>query len=372
MKKVFLSLLGLIGLIIIYIITYNWTYNYTNEKGKLEVLPTHDSTATWYISEKNYAESMTNQVLKLTDSLEKSGSFTNNGHSIAYNYYLQDSARATIVVSHGYTERKEKYKELAYYFLKMGYQVFILDHYSHGQSSRFNADSSLIYVDNYDVFTSDLHYFIQTIVKPQTKGLKTILYAHSMGGGIAARTLEENPTIADALVLNAPMMKVQQLLPPDAIKTAIAALMIRFGKGADYTIGHRAFDLSKDKDYNPVNPATLCKARGAYWHQEVQKLTKQPSNGASWKAISVFIQLGHDVVRKENVERINVPILLFQAEQDGYVAPEGHYEFAKHAKNIEFYTVKGAAHEIYFESDSIIKPYYSKINSFIEKVINAN
>nr|MBP6611678.1 alpha/beta hydrolase [Paludibacter sp.] len=137
MKKFILSACVIIGFLAIYITIYNLTYNYTNNKEKLEVLSTTDSTATFYISEKNYAINMKNRVLKLTDSLENKGSFTNNGHSIAYNYYLQDSARANIVVSHGYTERKEKYKELAYYFLKMGYQVFIHDHYSHGQSSRF-------------------------------------------------------------------------------------------------------------------------------------------------------------------------------------------------------------------------------------------
>ncbi len=372
MKKFILSACVIIGILAIYITIYNLTYNYTNNKEKLEVLSTTDSTATFYISEKSYAINMKNRVLKLTDSLENKGSFTNNGHSIAYNYYLQDSARANIVVSHGYTERKEKYKELAYYFLKMGYQVFILDHYSHGQSSRFIADSSMIYVDNYDLFTADLKQFITTIVEPRSKSLKTVIYAHSMGGGIAARTLEQNPTLADAIVLNAPMMKLKQLLPPDAIKDIIAKAMIGIGKGANYTLGHRAFDLSKDKVYNPTNPATLCKTRGAYWHNESLKLSKQPSNGASWRAISVFLKLGHDVVKKENVEKINVPILLFQAEKDSYVAPEGHYEFAKHAKNIEFYLIEGAAHEIYLESDSIIKPYYSIINSFIEKVIKTN
>jgi len=368
MKKITLTLLVTLVLLVIYILVYNWVYSYSKDNDQLKILTSSNSPANWYISEKNYVSDMKNQVLKLTDSLEHQGNYKNNNRTISYNCYLQDSARANIVVSHGYTERKEKYKELAYYFLKMGYQVFIIDHFSHGMSSRFTTDSSMIYVDNYDVFTNDLSEFIKNVVKPQDKGLKTIIYAHSMGGGIAARTLEENPEIADAIVLNAPMMKLIQL-PPDAIKDVIANVMIGIGKGADYTLGHRAFDSTKDKDYNPTNPATLCNARGAYWHKEFQKLSQQPSNGASWKAISVFLKLGHDVVRKENVEKIKVPILLFQAEKDGYVAPEGHYEFAKHAKDIEFYFVKGAAHEIYFESDSIIKPYYSKINSFIEGVI---
>lgn len=71
---------------------------------------------------------MSNIVLPYVDSLQTNGSFKNGSHTIAYNMYLLDDAKANIVISHGFIERKEKYKEAIYYFLKMGYQVFILDH----------------------------------------------------------------------------------------------------------------------------------------------------------------------------------------------------------------------------------------------------
>lgn len=368
MKKIILFFVILIAAISIYVLAYNAVYSYSSKPVKRQVLVPSEKVQNWYISEKNYASDMESKVYKLTDSLERKGKFINNGHTIAYSYYLQDSARANLVVSHGYTERKEKYKELIYYFLNMGYSVFVLDHYSHGESSRHSADSSLIYVDNYNIFTSDLNVFIQDVVKLNSAHLKTILYAHSMGGGIAARTLEQNPTLVDAVILNAPMMKLAQS-PPDAIKDVVAHVMIMAGKGASYALGHRAYDVATDVVYNPDVKATMCDVRAAFWYSEFQKLTSQPSNGVSWNALSEFLKLGHDVVRKENVEKIKVPILLFQAEKDKYVAPEGHYEFAKHASNIDFYYVKGAGHEIYLESDSIIVPYYSIIHSFVERII---
>lgn len=368
MKKIITTFLIISSVVILYFVGYNQVFRYSCQPSNMHVLDTKVKTKNWFISENNYAWAMKNVVLKRTDSIEKKGVLVNNEHNIAYNYYLQDGAKANIVVSHGYTERKEKYKELIYYFLQMGYQVFVLDHYSHGNSSRHTPDSSMVYVENYNVFTSDLNQFIQTIVTPNGKGLKTILFGHSMGGGIAARTIEQRPDLVDALVLSAPLMKLTST-PPDAIKHIITHLMLAFGNDDKYTLGHRAYNASIDSLYEPSNPATLCKARGAYWYNEFQLLTKYPSNGASWKTIETFLSLTHDVVKKENVQSINVPILLFQAEKDTYVAPEGHYEFANHAKNIQFYLVKGSAHEIYFESDSIIAPFYTKINTFIDEVI---
>ena len=80
--------------------------------------------------------------------------------------------------------------------------------------------------------------------------------------------------------------------------------------------------------------------------------------------------MSHDVVKKKNVAKISVPILLFQAERDGYADPKGHYEFANKASSIEFWLVKGAGHEIYIETNKITIAYYNKINSFIDSLVN--
>lgn len=368
MKKAIKILLAIVVLLVIYGLGYNRWYHCAGESSKMQTLDLSDSTGGFYLSEKNYAAGMENIVNPFLDSSRVSGKLFSGGHVIAYEYYLLKSPKASVVVSHGYTERKEKFREMAYYFLKMGYQVFLLDHYSHGGSSRFNSDSSLVYVDNYDVFTSDLRSFIDSVVKPRSKGLKTILYGHSMGGGIAARTLEEYPGLVDGAVLSAPLMKLLNV-PPDYIKAPLASLMLAVGKGADYTLGHRGFDVAKDKGYSEESPATYCVARGRYWHDMAQRLSSRPSWGASWQLVSVFLHLSHDVVKKENVEKIHIPVLLFQADRDNFVAPEGHYEFANHVPDIEFYKVSGAGHEIYFESDRYMIPYYKEINRFIEHTI---
>lgn len=368
MKKAVKILVAIMVLLAVYGIGYNRLYHCAGDSPKMKVLDLSDSTGGFYISEKNYASAMKCVVNPFLDSSRVSGKLSTGGHVIAYEYYLLHKPKATVVISHGYTERKEKFREMAYYYLRMGYQVFLLDHYSHGGSSRFNSDSSLVYVDNYDVFTHDLKNFIDTVVKPRSRGLKTILYGHSMGGGIAARALEEYPGLVDGAVLSAPLMKLLNV-PPDYVKAPLASLMLTMGMGANYTLGHRGFDALKDKAYIAESPATYCVSRGKYWHDMSLRLCTRPSWGASWQLVSVFLHLSHDVVKKENAEKIRIPVLLFQADKDNFVAPEGHYEFASHVPNLLFYKVKGAGHEIYFESDRYMIPYFNEIDRFITRIL---
>lgn len=351
-----------------YAIVYSSFYHCAAASSKMQTLDLSDTSNVFYLSEKSYATAMDRVVGPFLDSSRVTGKLHTGGHVIAYEYYLLQHPKASVVISHGYTERKEKFREMAYYFLKMGYQVFVPDHYSHGQSTRFNGDSSLVYVESYDVFTHDLKTFVDSVAKPHSVGTKMILFGHSMGGGIAARTLEEYPGIVDAAVLSAPLMKLLNV-PPDYVKAPLASLMSFVGKGADYTLGHRAYDPKIDKEYHEDAPATYCEARGKYWHELSQTLCSSPSYGASWKLVSVFLQLSHDVVKKENAAKIGIPVLLFQAEKDNFVAPEGHYEFAAHVPKLQFYYVKGAGHEIYFESDKYMVPYYHRINRFIDSII---
>jgi len=69
-----------------------------------------DSSGTYFIPEHNYAKAMDSVVIPFLDSCKVSGVLTNNGRSIAYDYYLLKNPKASVVVSHGYTERKENTK----------------------------------------------------------------------------------------------------------------------------------------------------------------------------------------------------------------------------------------------------------------------
>ena len=367
-KRIYVALLTILALFAVYGAIYTWTYHCDSASEKLKGLDLSYKESNYLIESKKYEGSMSNIVLPYVDSLQTNGSFKNGSHTIAYNMYLLDDAKANIVISHGFIERKEKYKEAIYYFLKMGYQVFILDHSGHGSSSRECPDSSMIHVEAYENFASDLNAFITGTVQKHSKDLKTILFGHSMGGAIAALTVENNPELVDGLILNAPMLKIKNPIP-EFVGEPVTKLMIALGKGKEYAIGHRKFNPKTDLEYNPTLVATYCKERAQYWHNTLVKLSQHPTTGASWGAGANFIDLTHEVLSKGNVEKIKIPILMFQAEHDAFVEPQGQYEFANRAKNIAFYFVKDAGHEIYIEEDYIIGPYFSKVEEFVERVV---
>lgn len=63
--------------------------------------------------------------------------------------YLSDAPKGVVVISHGFTESAAKYDEVAYYFLKEGYHVYIPEHCGHGRSYRLTADPFLVHIDTW-------------------------------------------------------------------------------------------------------------------------------------------------------------------------------------------------------------------------------
>ena len=64
-------------------------------------------------------------------------------------YRTKKPPRGTILVSHGFTENIEKYKEFIYYLLQSGYHVCFPEHCGHGHSYRLTDDSSLVHIDSW-------------------------------------------------------------------------------------------------------------------------------------------------------------------------------------------------------------------------------
>lgn len=69
--------------------------------------------------------------------------------------YLSDAPKGVVVISHGFTESAAKYDEVAYYFLKEGYHVYIPEHCGHGRSYRLTADPFLVHIDTWRRYVRD-------------------------------------------------------------------------------------------------------------------------------------------------------------------------------------------------------------------------
>ena len=145
------------------------------------------------LQEKNYAERRQNGVEPyLAAHAEEFYWERESGHPIHVLRYRAFRPRGVVVISHGFTENAEKYKEIVYYFIKEHFHVYLPEHCGHGKSYRLVEDPSLVYVDSYHRYVEDL-LFVARKAKAEACGLPLVLYSHSMGGGSGRQSAASVP-----------------------------------------------------------------------------------------------------------------------------------------------------------------------------------
>ena len=128
------------------------------------------------------------------------------GQKIHCMHYVPENPHAVVMLSHGFVENAEKYKEIAYYFAKEGFSVYLPEHCGHGFSYRLTEDESLVHLDSFERYVEDF-IFVTKKAKEDNPGMKIYLYGHSMGGGIAAAVAARAPEMFEKVILSSPMIR---------------------------------------------------------------------------------------------------------------------------------------------------------------------
>lgn len=200
--------------------------------------------------EANYQRTMKRDVEPYLRSYEKDGYIESyDSTAIYYRTYRIPQAKAAIVISHGFCEFAEKYKEVIYYFLKNGYSVYVPEHRGHGYSDRIVVDGEKVHIEDYEQYVQDLHCFVKNVVELTEK--RKILFCHSMGGAIGVRYLEEFPLTFDAAILSAPMLGMNTGKYPKWLAKVTADFFCAIGKGTKYAAGQSGFQKN-----HPLKQAT--------------------------------------------------------------------------------------------------------------------
>jgi lysophospholipase len=316
-----------------------------------------------YISQSNYKEEMLNKVEPyLRKKLKHGYILGENNLKLYYEKFIAENPKANIVICHGFGEFTEKYYELIYYFLKDGYSVFILEHRGHGRSQRLGKDKYQVNVEKFDYYIEDFKKFIDEIVIPDNKKKNLLLFAHSMGGGIGTSFLEKYNNYFKAAVLSSPMHEINTGKAPKILANIVSIGMKLCGRGNGYLPGQRPYT---GKRAFP-SKSTSCKERYEYLCEKIKKNDKYHSGGSSALWYIESLKATRKLIRKKNVSKIMIPILLFQAEYDTHVIPKAQNKFASYAKNCRLIHVKGAKHESYSERDEILFSFLNQTLSFYE------
>ena len=285
-----------------------------------------------------------------------------NEIKIFYRSFEVDNSKSVIVISHGFCESSDKYREFIKLLNKNNYSVYIMEHRGHGRSGRLGIDNSQINVENFNYYVEDLKTFLDSIVVPNLNNRKLYLYAHSMGGAIGALFLEKYNSYFEKAILNCPMMEIDTGKYPKLVSKVVSKLFCMIGLGNKYLFGHGPFNSKPDLKKSGTSSQ---KRYDSYFNKQLEHKELQTSGG-SFNWLNQSFKGIKELFKEENISNIKADILLFQAGKDTFVKPEGQNKFASLAKNCELIKIEDAKHEIYTEKDEIFNIYIKKVLEFYE------
>ena len=153
-----------------------------------------------------------------------------DGTELPWQAVHADRPRAHVVLLHGFTEFPEKYRELCRYLRQAGCTVWLPVLRGHGQGG-------IVHVDRFEDYVRDIACFLRDIV-PE----RPLLFGHSMGGGVAARLLQERPDCAARAVLCSPMLCPQTGRAPHWLALGCARMLLRRGEREKSPLFSGAYD----------------------------------------------------------------------------------------------------------------------------------
>lgn len=321
------------------------------------------SITTIPVSEVNYEEQMTTKVEPFLAERRKDGFFKSfDGNEIHYEQYITPGAPAAVVIVHGFTESAEKFREMSYNFIMMGYSVFVIDNRGHGLSYRKHPEAfEVVTVDRFEDYVKDLHHLVRDVVKPAVGELPLFVYAHSMGGAITVQFLQTYPGVFQKAVLSAPMIQANSGPVPPAATSLLSAVFCAFGQADKMVFIHHGFE--PDRTYETSHDTS--KARFDYYQAKRLKDDKLKTASASYRWVGEAMKVAKKNLDPARNAKITIPVLLCQPEEDSSVISEKENEFIAQIPNGRLVQFKKCKHEIYAAVDETVLEYLQTIEAFL-------
>lgn len=315
------------------------------------------------VSEENYAETMREKVEPYLASLRKDDTFKSyDGNAIHYEMYLKDGAVGNMVVVHGFTESAEKFREMAYNFLCMDLNVFVIDNRGHGHSFRYNPeDPETVSIRHFEEYVRDLNFFLGRVVIPNGNGLPLYLYAHSMGGAIAVQHLQTWPGVFEKAILSAPMILAQSGPVSPQMTERIMNMFIAMGKGEKRVFIHKGYN----PDYAFEDSHDTSRARFEYYNEKRRKNRHLQTASASNYWVREAMKVAKKNLDPKRCAGITAKVLLFQPETDKSVVSEKEDEFIAMVPDGRLVQLPDCKHEIYASVDSTVLQYLQIMEAFL-------
>ncbi|MCR4694699.1 MAG: lysophospholipase [Pseudobutyrivibrio sp.] len=312
--------------------------------------------------EQDFAAAMEGKILPFLNSISKDGYFTGtSGRNFYYQAFINPKEKASIVICHGYCEFTTKYYETIYYFYQMGYSVFIMDQRGHGKSDREVSGYFKVHINHFEDYVTDFNDFIEKEVRAMSPTENLILFAHSMGGAVAALYLEKYPSVFRSAILSSPMIELATGGQNKLVVKLVCLLSYLPFMAKRYMFGHHDYDHT----FKYPRCSAMSKARYSYQYNEREREVQYRTNGCTFGWAREALNVSKKILKKAKL--IKIPVILMQASQDTLVVNKAQNDFADRVSSCRLLRFEGSKHEIFNASDDIIIDYYEALFSFLEK-----
>ena len=315
------------------------------------------------LDQSSYTSQMESIVLPYIKARRESGYVERiPGQKMYYEHLENVNETRALVLVHGFTEDVEKFYETAYYFMQMGFSVWLYQQRGHGKSYRsFTKDLSRVHIDHYEDLVEDLHYFVQEVVMPAEINMPLYYYGHSMGGGVGAIYLETYPDDFPKAILSSPMFEIDSGKVPDFLEGPIMAVLSLSGE-TNYLPGGKPFDQVPDFE----NSCTNCRPRFNYYFEEIKKDPYKQMSAPTVRTAKEFLKIAKTATDPQNCQKVKAKVLLFQAGQDHTVRPGGENRFIEQiGERGQMVRIEKAKHEIYRCNNEDMELYWDAIEKFL-------
>ncbi|MDO4626679.1 MAG: alpha/beta hydrolase [Pasteurellaceae bacterium] len=282
---------------------------------------------------------------------------------IAYRHFrhnspsLKTADKKLIIFANGRAENLTKWSELAYNFFQKGYDVLVFDHRGQGHSQRLLADQQKGYIDEFRFYTDDMATLIKHI-NAQNDYQQQYLLAHSMGSLISAYYLANYDHHINKTVFCAPFFGVPLSHP--IRDQLLINLMMLTGQGQRYIFGKGRYQ-KVDLHHNRLSHST---ARMAWFNRINRTYPELCLGGPTFR----WLHLSLNAIAKlpRILTRIDIPVLLLQAEQEQVVNNKKLPFLTAVLSQGELRKIANSKHEMLFERDDIRATAFTHIHDFLQ------
>ena len=291
-----------------------------------------------------------------------------DGVRLRLGYWPLEGAKGTVLIMPGRTEYVEKYGRVARELATRGYAAVALDWRGQGLADRLGRVPSVGHVGRFQDFQKDWAAFmgaLDALACPELPKPKAFV-AHSMGGGIAMRTLLDGAAQAAgfrAVAFTGPMWDIELTKPMRLFARIVAGCGSAIGLGKLFVPGGSGKTYVKEADFED-NTLTRDEDMWNYMRGQLVTEPELALSGPSLRWLSDALAEGRTFAASPPPE---LPGLVFLGTHERIVSSDAIHAMTQRWSSCELRMIEDGEHEIMMHGPEVRRAVFDDMIAFFEK-----